>query len=523
MKLTKKLISVLLFGVMLLSASALTAAADGPQSGITWSYDDSTRTLTISGQGMMRDYSGENAWEAPWAKLAGSVDTLRIETGVTRIGSWSFMSLVSLEPGKGVKTLYLPASVAEIGEGAFEFFFDLSDVYYEGSMDAWERLIQNADGVFLAQANVHLLTEQPSALGATTNTAYSSAWKSAYRAIIENAKMNGSGRDSDSELHSYTLYDIDKNGIPELILHFGTSTAGSHGRVYGYFGDSAALLKDFAYGGNFFASYPEGNGILFAHARMGGQSVKLWMLVNDRIIESEALFTEALEGRLQYSDISDIISGSTNLTEFPGDTFYPLDCYEEWADDLSPFIIPVNREARFPQNDPDFYQNVIEGLVPLVPCLVSVEYDDLWKHSFSAGNTFLDLVKAAINVGAMYRTVPENILETGSHSIGYYNLNGDGQLEAVCSFLFPLNKEEVLQFSIILSEQAGEVYAYTLMSKAVTDVDSEGVLYYYFRDPMFSLDVHTEYAFKLHFERDRAFIVRVPFERYGGARMSTAE
>ena len=145
------------------------------------------------------------------------------------------------------------------------------------------------------------------------------------------------------------------------------------------------------------------------------------------------------------------------------------------------------------------------------------------EKQFFGREYLLDLVKAAISAGAMYRTVPENILETGSHIIKYYDINGDGQLEAVCSFLFPLNKEEVLQVSIILSEQAGEVYAYTLMSKAVTDVDSEGVLYYYFRDPMFSLDVHTEYAFKLHFERDRAFIVRVPFERYGGARMSTAE
>ena len=66
------------------------------------------------------------------------------------------------------------------------------------------------------------------------------------------------------------------------------------------------------------------------------------------------------------------------------------------------------------------------------------------------------------------------------------------------------------------------MYAYTLMSTAVTDIDPYGVLYYYFRDPMFSVDVHTEYAFRLYFDRDHAFSVRVPLEQYGGSRMAKA-
>jgi hypothetical protein len=115
--------------------------------------------------------------------------------------------------------------------------------------------------------------------------------------------------------------------------------------------------------------------------------------------------------------------------------------------------------------------------------------------------------------------VPENILDTGSQVIRYADLNGDGQLEAVCSYLLPLNADNYIQFSIILSEQSGTVYAYTLMSVAVTDVAPEGVLYYYFRDPMYAVDVHTEYAFKLYFDREQAFFTRVPFVLYSGTRM----
>ena len=156
MKLTKKLITVLILAAALLSIGVFPAFADGLQ----WSYNENNRTLTITGQGSMQDYSGENAWEAPWAALSGYVDTLRIESGITRIGDWSFLSLVSLEPGRGVKTLYLPASVTELGEGAFEFFFDLTDVYYEGNTDAWERLLAGSDSEFLAQASFHSLSEK---------------------------------------------------------------------------------------------------------------------------------------------------------------------------------------------------------------------------------------------------------------------------------------------------------------------------------------------------------------------------
>lgn len=515
MKLTKKLITVLILAAALLSIGVFPAFADGLQ----WPYNENNRTLTITGQGSMQDYSGENAWEAPWAALSGYVDTLRIESGITRIGDWSFLSLVSLEPGRGVKSLYLPASVTELGEGAFEFFFDLTDVYYEGNPDAWERLLAGNDSEFLTHASFHSLSAQSQYAVSSGKELSFPDWKSAYRSILEDAQINGSGGESDSELHSYTLYDIDKNGIPELILHFGTTTAASHGRLYAYSGNGATLLKEFGYGGNFFASYPEGNGVLFSHARMGGQTVKLWMLMNGRIIESEELFTETLEGRLQYTDISDIIQGATNLTEFPGDTLYPLACYEKWAEYLLPTKQAVIREERFPQNNPDFYKNVILDLTPVVPCWVSMEYDSIWKESFSAGNSYSSVVSGAVITGAMYRSVPENILDTGSQVIRYADLNGDGQLEAVCSYLLPLNADNYIQFSVILSEQSGTVYAYMLMSVAVTDVAPEGILYYYFRDPMYAVDVHTEYAFKLYFDREQAFFTRVPFVLYSGTRM----
>ena len=81
MKLTRKLITVLILAAALLSIGVFPAFADGLQ----WSYNENNRTLTITGQGSMQDYSGENAWEAPWAALSGYVDTLRIESGITSI------------------------------------------------------------------------------------------------------------------------------------------------------------------------------------------------------------------------------------------------------------------------------------------------------------------------------------------------------------------------------------------------------------------------------------------------------
>ena len=115
MKKTRKIISLLLSLLMIITSVPLMAvesfAADPVQSGTTgectWTLD-SDGVLTISGNGKMKDYRGDDA--SPWGT---SITKVVIENGVTRIGVFAFKYCTSLT------SITIPDSVTSIGGGAF--------------------------------------------------------------------------------------------------------------------------------------------------------------------------------------------------------------------------------------------------------------------------------------------------------------------------------------------------------------------------------------------------------------------
>lgn len=110
----KKVISLFLSFVMLLSLTAgldFSAYADTLTTGkcgenATYSFDESTKTLTISGTGVI-DYSD---YDFPSEK---SIVSLVIEEGITGIGDWMFFECKNLEH------IVFPDSLVSISSGAF--------------------------------------------------------------------------------------------------------------------------------------------------------------------------------------------------------------------------------------------------------------------------------------------------------------------------------------------------------------------------------------------------------------------
>ncbi len=117
---------------------------DTPTSGycgenLTWTFDESTGTLTISGTGAMDDYYDEESGELtdrPWESYLNEIETVVIGDGVTTIGNNAFASCESLTEvtiGNSVTTIgmaafgacielvtvTIPDSVTTIGMGAF--------------------------------------------------------------------------------------------------------------------------------------------------------------------------------------------------------------------------------------------------------------------------------------------------------------------------------------------------------------------------------------------------------------------
>ncbi len=138
MKKANKILSVTLALIMVLSIFSITASA-ATYSGtcgdnLTWTFDEETGTLTISGTGEMYNYSDSNR---PWENNINLIKTLVINNGATTIGDSAFegcSSLTSVTIPDSVTTIYMyafgycssltsieiPDSVTSIGCGSFK-------------------------------------------------------------------------------------------------------------------------------------------------------------------------------------------------------------------------------------------------------------------------------------------------------------------------------------------------------------------------------------------------------------------
>ena len=89
-------------------APAATSGSCG--AGLSWSL--SGGVLTITGSGAMTDY--RNAESVPWYKFKSEISELKLNDGLTSVGSLAFKDC------KKIKTVSIPKSVKKIGQYAFE-------------------------------------------------------------------------------------------------------------------------------------------------------------------------------------------------------------------------------------------------------------------------------------------------------------------------------------------------------------------------------------------------------------------
>ena len=130
----KKVISLLMSFVMLLSVTAgvdLSAYAADATSGkcgdsAYWNYDKDTKTLTISGTGMMDNYFDSE--DTPWYEFCRGIKKISIGNNITGIGKAVFEDCSSLTSVK------IPNSVTSIGDSAFEDCSSLTGVKIPNSV-----------------------------------------------------------------------------------------------------------------------------------------------------------------------------------------------------------------------------------------------------------------------------------------------------------------------------------------------------------------------------------------------------
>lgn len=78
---------------------------------VTWSFDESSGTLTISGTGAMADYTVNGSGDdRPWKDYAESITKVQISEGVTSLGKSAFQNLTAL------RETNIPASITQLGD-----------------------------------------------------------------------------------------------------------------------------------------------------------------------------------------------------------------------------------------------------------------------------------------------------------------------------------------------------------------------------------------------------------------------
>ena len=323
-------------------------------------------------------------------------------------------------------------------------------------------------------------------------------WASAYAAILDEKLVEARAEQESMGFSvpywEYTLYDIDKDGVPELFVKMGTCEADFHGEIF-TFSDGAARLvcDDLGLGHSSFYTDPGENGVILMRGHMGYAWAERLRLENVSV-SFEDLYEDDLNERLQndpeadYIYPGDVIPGSVYLSMFRLELRLPLARYEEIMNCLAGQIPGEVACGDYPDGDPYFFDRIINSNGEVV----AVSADGYAKGPGRIG--FQDLMKQ--NVASDWMDGDMSIL-----SAQLADLNGDGQSECALALSKGENDSEMRCY---LSEQDGTVYAYLLNYASQMEVDSVGNLYInspYYQQP-----------YRLIFDGEEAFLLLLPLE-----------
>ena len=124
---------LLLFVLMLLPMVASADVSGKCGENVFFSYNSTTHTLTISGEGEMESFRfmvewGDVTTDIPWYSHISEIQSIIVEYGITSIGDHAFINCTSLT------SVTIPNSVTFIGSGAFSGCSGLTSITIPNSV-----------------------------------------------------------------------------------------------------------------------------------------------------------------------------------------------------------------------------------------------------------------------------------------------------------------------------------------------------------------------------------------------------
>lgn len=148
---------------------------------------------------------------------------------------------------------------------------------------------------------------------------------SEYRHTLGELDFSGDTMPSDS----YSLYDVDKDGVPELFLKYGNCEADYYTVGYAFRGGQVINLGSFPSGHSSLYTVPGEDGIIFREGHMGYGSIAKFPLTDAEVIGPwETLLTETEEDtrRDGYTDPAELVPDSEPIpSHYTCTQFRPAD------------------------------------------------------------------------------------------------------------------------------------------------------------------------------------------------------
>lgn len=316
-------------------------------------------------------------------------------------------------------------------------------------------------------------------------------WKEAYIAVLNEARKfdvdNAEALGYEKTPYQYTVYDIDKDGVPELIVEFGTCEADFNGKLYKYENGQAVMKEEFSLGHTCFYSVPNENGILFYWGHMGYAYLQKATMGEDGTLSYEELLSEELDPNTDdyYTNPSKIVPGSCYVMMCRIEQDIYINHYEQ--------ITAQINEIPEPPAESEIIPNYIEEIVP-----------DIMEHNgkvyaVSADgyggdlgpDTEIEYLFAHLDT---WDDIPYEVEDSA-----YVDLNDDKQLEVVLK-MRQIGDDNYGVKWIILSVTDGTVYAYTLNYSSS---------YQLFDNGTFSPGADFEGFFRIYFDHDQCMTYEV--------------
>ncbi len=158
-------------GFNFLSSEAEAATYEGTcGDNLTWKLNTTIGELVISGTGNMTNWS--DVYDIPWRDCRSSIKSVTIEDGVESICDHAFfdcINLVKVTMSNGVTvigrdafnncynlvSITIPEGITSIGSSAFLACSSLSEAYYPGTFEQWEKVAVDSDNSELTQKLIY--------------------------------------------------------------------------------------------------------------------------------------------------------------------------------------------------------------------------------------------------------------------------------------------------------------------------------------------------------------------------------